>query len=285
VDGKTADQLGLQGPDRRYFRIEFSLTWTENVPPENRVVEGSWWAPPFRTPLVSVGQTAARMLKMRVGSVVEFESSGKTVRATVANIRDVEFARPGSNNQFIFSPGALKGLPASYVGALRVDPSGVPALQNALFARFPWMTSIDVGQVLSRVQVIVDRIADVIRFIALFAIVAGIIILASSVASTRHQRIREAVLLKTLGATRSQVARVQATEFLIVGSVAGLIGGLLSAAAADYLLGHLLETDFDFRWLPLIAAIAATAALAVSTGWLAARGVLNHRPLEVLREN
>jgi putative ABC transport system permease protein len=135
------------------------------------------------------------------------------------------------------------------------------------------------------VQDLLNRISTVIRFVALFAMVSGIIVLAAGVVSTRYQRIREVVLLKTLGATRSQISRMQAAEFLVIGSAAGLIGATLAAIAAHYLLGNLLRTEFDFQWAPLLAATLATAALSIVTGRLASRGVLNHKPLEILREN
>ncbi len=285
INGKTADELSLERSEREYFQHEFVLTWTESLPPDTRIVEGRWWNKPFGAPQVSVGLHSAQHLKIHVGSTMDFESSGRTIHATVTSIRDVDFSRPGTNNQFIFSPGSLDGLPASYVGGLRVAPSGVIALQSALFDRFPNVTSLDVGQLLTRIQTMLDKIAAVIRFMALFAIFAGVIILASSVASTRYQRTREAVLLKTLGATRSLVAKIHAAEFLIVGLAAGLIGGLLASGAAYYMLGHLLETEFRFQWLPVILGTLATAVLAITTGWLASRGVLKHRPQEVLREN
>lgn len=235
--------------------------------------------------MISVGEHAAITLKLRVGSTLDFESSGRVIRGRVASIRSAEFDRPGSNNQFIFSPGALDGLPAPYVGAIRMTPAEVDRFQKALFTRFLNVTSIDVGQVLVRVQELLDKISNVIRFIALFAILAGMIILASSVAATRYQRIREAVLLKTLGATRAQVAQIQAAEFLVVGSAAGLVEGMLAAGTAYFLLGKLLSTNFDFKWLPLFVGTLGTAALAIATGWLASHGVMNHKPLEVLREN
>ncbi len=285
VDGKTAEQMNLDPHDRRFFQMEFVLSWTAVLPPDTKVVEGEWWRPPYTTPMISVGEGAARALKIRLGSLLEFNSSGRIVRGQVVNIREIEFGRPGSSNQFLFSPGALEGLPASYVGALKMSPSEIPRFQSALFAKFPAVTSIDAGQVLARIQQLLDRITSVIRFIALFAILAGIIILASSVVATRYQRIREAVLLKTLGATRAQVAGIQAAEFLTVGLAAGLIGCALAAAAADYLLGRLLDTEFTFRWLPLLIGTLATSALTVVTGWIASRGVLNHKPLEILREN
>jgi putative ABC transport system permease protein len=216
---------------------------------------------------------------------LEFDIGGKTARGKVVNIRDIEFSRPGSSNQFIFSPGSLDGFPVSYIGSIRMVPDRVPDFQGALFRQFPNVTSIDVGEVLVRVQDLLDKMSTVIRFIAFFAIISGIIILASSVVSTRYLRIREAALLKTLGATRSLVILIQTSEFLIIGSAAGLIGGILATIAAHLLLGNLLDTEFDFQWIPLVAGIVATALLTCATGYLASRGVLNHKPLEILREN
>jgi len=265
--------------------MEFNLTWSKSEPPDMRILEGRWWAPPFDTPSISVGENAARRLNIQIGSTLEFDVGGKTVRGKVVNIRDSEFSRPGTSNQFIFSPGSLEGLPCSYIGSVRIDPSLVPQFQSSLFEQFPHITSIDVGQVLTRVQDLLDRVSTVIRFIAFFAILSGVIILAASVVSTRYQRIREVVLLKTLGATRRQISRIQAAEFLIIGTAAGLVGGILASIAAHYLLGTLLSTEFEFQWIPLLVCMTATALLSIVTGWLASRGTLNHKPLEVLREN
>jgi putative ABC transport system permease protein len=285
IDGRTVDQIELTPRDRRYFQMEFTLTWSDAEPPDMRILEGQWWKPPYKTPMISVGENAAQHLKIKIGDMLDFDIGGVMVRGKVVNIRDAEFSRPGTSNQFIFSPGSLEGLPTSYIGTVRIDPSRVAELQSSLFKRFPDITSIDVGQVLTRVQDLLNRISTIIRFVALFAIISGVIILAASVVSTRYQRIREVVLLKTLGATRSQISRIQAAEFLIIGSAAGLVGGTLAAIAAHFLLGNLLNTEFEFQWVPLAASAAVTASLSIATGWLASRGVLNHRPLEILREN
>jgi putative ABC transport system permease protein len=285
IDGRTADRIDITPHDRRHMQSEFTLSWSEKIPPDTRIVQGQWWNPPYAHSMISVGEYAAQQFKIHIGSVLEFDVSGRKVRGEVVNIRDIEFSRPGISNQFVFSPGALDGLPTSYIGTARVDSARVAEFQGSLFKQFPNITSIDVGQVLVRIQDLLDKISTVIRFVAVFAIVSGIIILASSVVSTRYQRIREAILLKTLGATRSQVAGIQAAEFLIVGSAAGLVGGILAAIAAYFLLGRLLDTKFEFQWLPLLTAMVATALLAIVTGWLASRGVLKHKPLEILREN
>ncbi len=285
IDGKTAEQWAEEPRQRRYFQMEFQLTWTESEPADTKIVQGRWWQPPYDSPLISVGEDAAQRLRIQLGSILEFDIAGVTVRGKVSNIRDAEFSRPGTSNQFIFSPGVLEGFPASYVGTVRIEPARVAEFQSALFKRLPSITAIDVGQVLTRIQDLIDRISTVIRFVALFAIISGIIILTASVVSTRYQRIREVVLLKTLGATRSQISRMMAAEFLIIGSAAGLVGGILAAIAAHYLLGNLLRTDFAFQWIPLLTCTLATAALSIATGWVASRGVLNHKPLEILREN
>jgi len=285
VDGLTAERMEMDQHERGRFQGEFTLSWADSIPPDTHIVEGQWWLPPYGSPMISVGEEAARHFKIHIGSILEFDISAKIVRGKVVNIRDIEFSRPGISNQFIFSPGALDGFPVSYIGTLRIAPSRVAYLQSELFRHFPNITSIDVGQVLARIQDLLDKISTVIRFVAIFAIISGIIILASSVVSTRYHRIREAILLKTLGATRSQIAGIQAAEFLIVGSAAGLVGSILAAIAAYFLLGRLLNTDFDFQWLSLLTATVATAILAVATGWIANRGVLRHKPLEILREN
>jgi putative ABC transport system permease protein len=286
IDGHAPPgRPGREAHEQRGNWREFTLTWSEALPPDTRIVEGRWWQPPFAAPMLSVEEYAAERYGIQIGSIVEFDVSGRIVRGEVVNIRSTEFPRPGGSNQFIFSPGALDGFPTSYIGTVRMSSSGVGAFQKALFDRFPAVTSIDVGEVLTRIQDLLDKLSVVIRFVALFAIASGLIILSSSVVSTRYQRIRETVLFRTLGATRSQLRRIQTIELSAVGFAAGLIGGILAAVVSDYLLGNLLDTEFDFQWMPLLSGALITALLTSITGWLAGRGILKHKPLEILREN
>src|SRR5207245_3590078 len=153
---------------------------------------------------------------------------GRNIEAQVASIHRTEAIRLGSGSEFIFDPGSLAGLPTTYYGGVRVTPAAVPALQRAAYEKFPTVSVVNAADVLKIVQDVVDQIALVIRFISLFTILAGAIILASSVAGTRFRRIREVVILKTLGATRRRVAGIFSGEFLILGAVAGLIVGELA---------------------------------------------------------
>lgn len=288
VDGSAPRRPGWEREDseeRGRRGREFTLTWRDTLPPDTSIVRGTWWQPPYDEPLVSVEEYAAERFGIEIGSVLDFGISGETVRARVVNIRNTEFPRPGGSNWFILSPGALERFPATCIGTVRVPGREVAGLQSDLFRQFPNVTSIDVGDVLARVQDLLDKISRVVRFMALFAIASGLIILASSVTSTRYRRIRETMLFRILGASRLQLRCIQAVELLTVGSASGLIGGLLAAAAAHFLLGNLLDTEFDFRWVPLLVGVAVSAILTTVTGWLAGLGILKQKPLDVLREN
>jgi putative ABC transport system permease protein len=153
-----------------------------------------------------------------------------------------------------------------------------------LYRQFPTVTVINVADVLQIVQGVVDRISEVVRFISMFAILAGAVILSSSVAGTRFRRMREVVILKTLGATRWRVSRIFSVEFLVLGAVAGLMGGLLASEFANLLLKRFLDAQSSIRPVPILLSVLATAFIANAAGWMASFPILGQKPLEILRE-
>jgi len=282
VNGAPIESLTLEGRGRRY-RQTGSATWSDVKPEHTDILSGAWWTG-GQTARVSVAEEAARTLNVRPGSHIQFSSFGRTIDAEVAAIHRTEQIRPGASNEFIFDRASLDGLPANYFGGVRVKAAAVPALQRVAYEKFPTMTVINAADVLKIVQDVVDQIALVIRFISLFTILAGVIILASSVAGTRFRRIREVVILKTLGATRKKVAGIFSVEFLILGAVAGLMGSLLATGFSSLLLKRFFEGQFRFDPLPNLVAIAVTAIVANTAGWLASFRILERKPLEALRE-
>ncbi len=156
-------------------------------------------------------------------------------------IHKSESVRLTARIEFYLTPKALEGLPAIYYGGIRASADSVPALQKAIFDRFPTITVVNMAEVLDTIQGVVDQISMVVRFISAFSILAGAVILASSVAGTRFRRIREVVILKTLGATRKRIARIFSVEFFVIGTVAGLMGGLLAGMFAWVALNRLLD--------------------------------------------
>ncbi len=183
----------------------------------------------------------------------------------------------------VFPNAALRGFPVVYYGAAHVDPAHIPEVEEAVFDRFPTVTVMNLADVLKRIQEAVDQVALVVRFLALFAILAGIVILSSSVAGTRYRRIREVAILKTLGATKRRIVGIFSVEFSILGAVSGLVGGILANVFTRIVSDKFIDAAFDFNWTSLVIATVATALLANAAGWLASARILSQRPLEVLR--
>ena len=212
------------------------------------------------------------------------QAAGRTFGARVVAVHQTEAIRVSAANEFrVQSPGA--GRAAGDFLRRRADEAiAVGSFQRAAYEKFPTVTVVNVADALEIVQQVVDQIALVIRFLSGFAILAGAIILAASVAGTRFRRVREVVILKTLGATRRHVGRIFSVEFLTLGAVAGLMGALLAAIFSSLVLKRLLDAHFHFDPKATGLAIILTAVLANLSGWLASFRILRQKPLEVLRD-
>ena len=283
IDGAGLDKLPLKDFSRRFLRTR-AVTWVGARPPETEIVSGAWWTPESREPQVCVNEEAARILNVRPGSVIDWEVWKRNIRTRVACVQRTESIRMAARFEFIFNPGQLEGFPAIYYGSARMRPANVPALQRDLFAQFPTVTVVNVADVMQIVEEVVDRINLVIRFISAFTMLAGAIMVASSVAGTRFRRMREVVILKTIGATRARIAQIFSVEFLLLGAVAGLMGSLLASGFAALVLRRLLDVPFHFAPGPALVTVAATALTAAGAGWAASFRILGQKPLEVLRD-
>jgi putative ABC transport system permease protein len=282
IDGQSPEQLGLRDFGRRFLRTR-SVTEVATKPPETDILEGAWWTPSSRGPQVCVEQEAARILKVHPGSTIEWDVWQHPVSTRVACIQRTESIRMTARFEFLFSPGQLAGYPAVYYGSARVRPADVADLQRVVYQRFPTVTVVNMADVMQIVEDVVQRIALVIRFISAFTILAGAVMVASSVAGTRFRRMHEVVILKTLGATRARIAWIFSVEFLALGAVAGLMGSLLASAFAALVLSKLLEIDYHPDLRMGAATVAATALVAAGAGWAASFRILGRRPLEILR--
>ncbi|HUA86695.1 MAG TPA: FtsX-like permease family protein [Bryobacteraceae bacterium] len=270
------------------FRRTTNVMWEGLKPDYVKVDAGAWWSKeelqPNAPALVSVNEETARRLGIAVGDWIEMESAGRSIRARVVALHEWEERRFMPVSSWVFNPAALAGLPVSFDGGVRIDPPRVAAFQRASFDQFPTVTVVNIADALQIVQQVIDQIALVIRFLSGFAILAGAVILAASVAGTRFRRIREVVILKTLGATRRHVGRIFSVEFLTIGVVAGLLGAVLATIFTSLVMRRLLQARFDFEPKAALAAVVLTAVLANASGWLASFRILRQKPLEVLRE-
>jgi len=280
IDGVPASALRLKNFPRRMLQ-SISLSWSDKPPVGTKVVQGAWWPAGERTAEVAVGEHAAERLGVKVGSTIVFAAQDAQFTARVVARADGQHAF--SRVEFVLPQPVLDGLPVVWYGGVHVDPAKVDAAQRALYNAYPTVTVINVAAALETVRAVVVQITYVIQFLAAFSIFAGVVILASSIAGTRYRRIREVVVLKTLGATRQRIATVFSIEFAVLGLVAGVVGVGFALVITRVLL-HRMEVGFHIQWLWTIGLLLGTAALTVVTGWVASHRILGQKPLEVLRE-
>ena len=232
---------------------------------------------------LAVNEGFAQRLHLGVGSPVELEVGGVVRPLKVAATYRADGQHLGAQVSFVLPSGQLKDEPATWYGGLHIDPKQVAVMERALFAAYPTVTVINLADVLERIESVVDQITFVVRFLAGFSIFAGLTILASSIASTRFRRMREAVVLKTLGATRMRIVRTFSVEFSVLGLLAGSVGVIFANLLTRVLLRK-LEVGFHIEWKATLIALVGTAMLATATGWIASYRILGLRPLEVLRD-
>ncbi len=284
INGVPLKDLKLQGWARRFLQTR-SVMFEAEKPDMTKVLEGAWWTRANKENVVSIAEDAAKTLNLKPGAKLEFLASGRTIVAEVRAVHVTEAIRVSAANEFIFNPEALAGLPTMYYGGVRMQPADVANLQRTAYEKFPTVTVINLADALQLIQEVVDQIAVVIRFLSAFAILAGIIILASAVAGTRFRRVREVVILKTLGATRQHIAKIFSVEFLTLGAVAGLLGSLMASIFSSLMLTRFLDATFQFDPIAALSATVITAFLANASGWMASWRILGQKPLEVLRED
>jgi putative ABC transport system permease protein len=281
LNGKTLDQLKGQHYPRRMLE-HTELSWADAPPAGDKVTQGKWWTDAGAAEL-AVGTGAAERLHLGLGSTVELEVGGTVRKLKVAAVYRADGQHLGMRIEFVLPSGLLKNQPATWYGGAHIDPRQVASMERALFAAYPTVSVINIADVLVRVESLVDQITFVVRFLAGFSIFAGLTILASSIAGTRFRRMQEAVVLKTLGATRMRIVRTFSVEFSVLGLLAGSVGAVFANLLTKVLL-EWAKVDFHIEWRATLVALVGTAVLATATGWIASYRILGLRPLEVLRE-
>jgi putative ABC transport system permease protein len=287
LNGVPAQKIKLKNFPHRMLQ-SILLTWTDDIPPGAKVDEGAWWSAAEadragRQPLVAIADYQARRLGLKLGSTVTFSAQDKEFTATVVALIHSNGQHAYSRAEFILPRQTLAGLPTIWYGGVHADPARVGQLQRILYAQYPTVTVINVAEALETIRQVVVQIIYVVQFLAAFSIFAGIVILASSIAGTRYRRIREVVVLKTLGATRGRIATIFSIEFAVLGLVAGFVGIVFANIVVKLLL-RVLTIPNQIQWNWNLFGLAATALLTVATGWIASHRILGQKPLEVLRE-
>jgi putative ABC transport system permease protein len=271
---------------------EYVITYRNHLEPNETVIGGQFWsqAPPLpadATELeVSIEKVIHERSRINVGDVMRFDVLGRIVHARVTSIREVEWgdARNGGF-MFVFRPGPLERAPHTYIGTLRApeDPAARARFQRDLITAFPNVSAIDVREVMAALQSVVDNVTMAITIVGAVALASGALILIGAVAMTKFQRIYEAAILRTLGASTRLLATMLALEY----SALGLIAGMIGAAGALGLSWAVCRYVFEIEWEPapglLTAGALITTALVGVIGVAASLDVLRKKPLATLR--
>ena len=293
VAGRTIAEI-LTDTTRRggawALRREYRSTYRDTIQSSERVVAGRWFGEtPARdsqpTAEVSLEQDVAKELRVKIGDVVVWDVQGVEVPTRVTSLRDVEWARFEPNFFAVFAPGALEKAPKQFVLLTNV-PDGVSAVrvQRSVVQRYPNVSAIDLSVIRKTISEIVDRVSMAIRFLAVFSLAMGIPVLFSAVAATRRERVREGVLLKTLGATQGQIRRILFAEYALLGVLGSLTGMVLSFGGAWGLLTYVFHRPFSPATVPAVLIAAAMVLVTVSIGVLSGRDVFRTTPMAALRE-
>jgi putative ABC transport system permease protein len=268
-------------------RREYRSTYNDGLRDGEKLIAGTWHAQVTNDANVvpiSVEEGIAKELQVRLGDQIVFDVQGVPLTTRVASLREVDWRRIQPNFFVVFPRGVLESAPTMHVLVTRVSSSDESArLQREVVRKFPNVSAIDLTLVLQTLDSILGKISFVIRFMAMFTVLTGLLVLVGALLTGRYQRLQESILLRTLGASRGQIFRILVVEYLSLGLLAAMTGILLALTAAWALSAFLFKVSFVPQVIPLLVALFGVPGLTVFTGLLMSRGILNHPPLAVLR--
>ena len=285
INGVAVKDIHVQGARARRMRDrEANLSWSASLPAANTVTAGHWWdAAAARQPLASIEEGYARDLGLRLGDTLRFDVAGATVTAKVASFRKVRWDSFQPNFFIELSPGALAGIPSTWITSTYLPPDQTPILAD-LVRQLPSLTIFDVDAIMQQVRHLMDQASLAVEYVFLFTLGAGIVVLLAAVQATRDERRFEAAVLRTLGASRALVSSAAASEYAALGFAAGLLGAAAATLVAWVLASRVFSLPYHPDWRVWIGGIVAGTLIVMLSGILATRRVLKVPPVETLRE-
>jgi putative ABC transport system permease protein len=265
------------------------ITYSENLPDGSTLLEGTWWPVDYKgPPLVSMEAEVARGLNLKPGDTVTVNVAGRNLTARIANLRSVNWRSLGINFVFVFSPNTFAGAPHSFL-ATAAFPGGSASERELTILRhvanqFPTVTSLRVKDALDAISGAMDQLAFAIRGASGIALVSSILVLAGALAAGQRGRIYDAVVLKTLGATRFRLLKAFVIEYALLGLATALFGLVAGGLAAWFVLIRVMKLDsFSWLWGPVLGAIGIALLVTVGLGLVGTWRILGQKPASHLR--
>nr|MBA2242515.1 FtsX-like permease family protein [Chthoniobacterales bacterium] len=291
IKGRSTEAI-LADPKRKIpewqLQREYRCTYREALAETEKVVAGKWIGrvnyKPGEVVPISLDKEIARDFEAKIGDELVFDVQGVSIKTKIASLRDIDWKRFQTNFFVVFPAGVLEAAPTFNVLVSRVPDAAASArLQSAVVMKFSNVSALDLTSVIQTVDSILSKVALVIRVMSLFTVGAGLIVLASTIWSGRYQRLKESVLLRTLGASRAQIYKILCAEYLMLGLLASGTGILLALASSWGLAHFVFKLAYAPSIWPLLTAALSVTAITVLLGLLTSRGIGTTPPLEILR--
>jgi len=286
--GVKSDDLKPGESSAWVLRGDRGITYAATLPAGSRLVAGAWWPKDYAgPPLVSLENRTAEDLKLKIGDPITVNVLGRSVTARIANLRAVDWQSLGINFVMVFSPGTFAGAPHTDIATLTFADGGTTgeetALIKALADTFPTVSAVRVKEALETIDQLVGNLVLGLRGASLVALIAAGLVLGGALAAGQRFRIYDAVVLKTLGATRLRLLAAYAVEYLLIGCAAVVFGVAAGSIAAALVVVKIMEFSFAFVAVPAIGTALAALAVTVLLGLAGTYAALGHKPTEVLR--
>ena len=285
--GVKAEDLNPSQDAEWVLQSDRGLTYTGEVPKGSKIVEGEWWGADYAgPPLVSIEKRIADGLGLKLGDEIVVNVLGRDITTRIGNMRQVDWQSLGMNFVLVFSPNAFRGAPHTHVATLAEDhPTAEEEarLIRAVAGAFPTVTSVRVREALETIGAVVTNLALAIRGASAVTLVAAILVLGGALAAGHRHRVYDAVILKTLGATRARLLGAYALEYLLLGLATAVFGVLAGSIAAWLIVSRLMTLTFAWQAGSATLVVAAALVVTVGLGLVGTLLALTQKPAAVLR--
>jgi putative ABC transport system permease protein len=285
--GLKAEDLKASVDSEWVLQSDRGLSYTGEIPKGSKIVEGEWWGADYHgPPLVSMEKKIADGLKLKIGDEIVVNVLGRDIPARIGNLRAIDWQGLGINFVLVFSPNAFKGAPHSHVATLteaRPDAAGDAKIIKQVADAFPMVTSVRVREALETIGTVVTNLALAIRGASAVTLISAILVLGGALAAGHSHRVYDAVILKTLGATRARLLGAYALEYLMIGFATAIFGVIAGSVAAWLIVTRLMTLSFVWQAGSAAGVVVAALLVTVGLGLAGTLLALNQKPATVLR--
>ncbi len=284
LNGVSSADAKVASDSKWVLNGDRGITYASTPPPGTNITDGSWWAPDYTGPtLISLEDDVARGARLKLGDTMTLNVLGREITGRIANLRKVDFTTGGQNFVLVLSPGLIDKAPHSFLATVRVGPKDEEAMYSTITDRYPNVSTVRVKDAIAQVDTLLQQLATGIGAASLITILAGLLVLAGTIAAGARTRLYDATVLKVVGATRAQIALVYIAEYGFLGVATGIIALLAGSLAAMVTAEQILNINFVFDGGAAAITVVGGGAATLLFGLIGALAALRARPAARLR--